>query len=323
MAPFDDVLLTSVPEHDLDLVNERFPGARVETARLSPALAERHSDARVLAVMIHDPVTVEALSRFDALAGVITRSDGYDHLPAAWLVERGVPGLHLEGYATESVAQLTLAFIIALTRRLPEALATTLGERPRWERGALVGRRLDELSVGVVGVGRIGEAVVRALAPFGCTLVGHDIAPRRTLQKEVPGFAFVDALDDLLAASDVVSLHVPLTEATRGLLDAGALARMRAGACLVNTARGDVVDQRAVAAALRERRLGGYAADVLPGEPAPPELDAFQGLDNVLLTPHLGAHNGATVRARYEHTARAARALLGGDADGVAAYRVL
>lgn len=275
----------------------------------------------MLAPMIHDPVEVSALERFDGLEAVVTRSDGYDHLPLEWLRERGIRGYNLGGYATTSVAHHALMLSLMVLRRVPEGTARTLGGDPSWDRSRLMGRHLEDVSVGVLGVGRIGSQVARLVTSLGGDVLGYDIEPDASMEA-VQGFRFVGSLEALLRSSDVLTVHVPLDESTRGMVGAKALELLPEGACLVNTARGGIVDQKAVEDALVEERLGGYAADVMPGEPEPPDVDRFQGMDRVVLTPHLAAYDERTTRARYERTGRIAQAVLEEREDEVETYRV-
>jgi len=319
-------VLTSVPPAETDLARGALPGAAIEAEPFGEGTAARHPDARVLCIMIHDEVPVGLLERLPGLQALVTRSDGYDHLPLAWLKDRGIPAFHLEGYATESVAHLATMMLIALARRVPEAAAMTAGRGPagtgpRWDRSGLVGRHLNELTVGVLGTGRIGSAVAGTLTGLGVQVLGHDIAPRADLET-LPGFRYAGSLEALLGGSDALTLHVPLDGSTRGLIDGPALARMRPGSLLVNTARGGVVDTVAVAGALESGHLAGFAADTLPGEPDPPDLPRLAAHPNVLLTPHLGAHNHATLGRRYEVTARIVHAVLAGRPTDAAACRV-
>lgn len=308
---------TNVPAHDAETVAETLPGSEASQRSIQDSQPPPGGPVRVLSLTIHDRLTPALLDALPDLEAVVTRSDGFDHLPLDDLRRRGVAAYHLEGYATASVARLALTMLQCLLRRLPEA-----GHRLRtgsWTREPFVGRDLDEVTVGVLGAGRIGGSLARMVTALGGRVLAHDPVRDPALDGVV---RWTDGLDDLLRRSDALSLHVPLTPATRGLLDADRLALLPPGAVLVNTARGDVVDQGAVEAALRGGRLAGYAADVLPGEPHCPDLERFRDLPNVLLSPHLGAHNTATLRRRYEATATIARAVLEGRPEAVAAYRV-
>lgn len=296
------------------LAEEFLAGAPAMEAPLSPDATEAHPDARVLAVAYSDPVTPSVLEAFPRLEAVVTRSDGYEHLPADWMQERGIPGYHLGDYAVPAVAEFTLMALVALLRRVPEGAART--RAGGWDRRGLAGRGLRDVTVGVIGTGRIGSEVVRRLVALGGDVIGYDIEPDPELDA-LAGFRYVATADDLFERSDALTVHVPLTGATEGLVDAHALGRLPPGAVVVNTARGRVVDQEAVERLLRDGHLTGYAADVLPGEPSPPDVERFRDLENVLLTPHLAAYDRGTLRERYARTATIARAILTGSARDV------
>ncbi len=304
--------LCSVPKHDAKLVARLLPGATATTEGIPGA--NPPPDARVWAVTIHDHIDVSNLAEAPNLEAVITRSDGFDHLPLEALRAHEIQAYHLEGYATNSVARLAIAFVLSLLRRIPEANQRL--HTDSWTRAPFVGRDLEDVTIGVLGTGRIGSAVVRMLQAMGAQVLAHDIAPDAALSVE-----YVE-LPELLARSDVLTLHIPLLDSTRYLMDANRLALLPAGALLVNTARGDIVDQAAVEDALRSGRLAGYAADVLPREPQCPDLHRFQDLPQALLTPHLGAHNEATLQRRYECTRDIALAVLSGQPQDVAQFRL-
>ncbi len=317
---FGGSLHASVPRHEMAWAERVLPGAAIIQGPVEDCPARLRPNVRVLTVSSQDRVDPALLDRFPALQAVVTRSTGCDRLPLAELEERGVRAFHLDGYATESVAQHALMFLLMLLRRVPEAVARTRGapapgaREPRWDRSDLQGRNLDEVTVGVLGTGRIGSRVVRMLSALQVSTVGHDITPDPSLQ-DVAGFRYARSLPPLLAASDALTIHVPLTAATRAMINADTIKQLPTGAVLVNTARGDVVDQRAVADALRSGELAGYAADVLPGEPDPPELARFQETRRVVLTPHLAAYDNRALMARYEATAFVTRHILEGTLD--------
>ncbi|MDX1611596.1 MAG: NAD(P)-dependent oxidoreductase, partial [Candidatus Thermoplasmatota archaeon] len=169
--------------------------------------------------------------------------------------------------------------------------------------------------------GRIGGEVARHVLQLGGQVVAYDLVHDPALAN-LDGFTYASSLERMAAQADVLTVHVPLTEATRNLIDAGLLSKLPTGACLVNTARGDIVDQGAVAAALQEGTLAAYHADVLPGEPEPPDLARFQQREDVLFTPHLAAYDDATLQVRYERTARIIQAVLEGRPEAVASFRL-
>lgn len=247
-------------------------------------------------------------SHVDALADSVriigrcgTGLDAID-LPAAR--RRGMSVLNLPAFAAAEAADHTVALILAALRKLPQCGEVARTAWHDWRRVAPL-TAVGDTTIGVVGAGRIGRGVLERLRPFGPRLLVFDEAGAPA------GATQADSLDALLAASDVVTLHVPLTPATRRLIGARELALMKPGAILVNVARGGVVDEPALVAALHEGRLGGAALDVAEGEPAPSE--AILSAPRTILSPHVAwQSDGAMARAR-DHTLHSIVAYLKGE----------
>lgn len=212
---------------------------------------------------------------------------GLDGIDLGALARRGVKLAWTGGVNRRSVAELTLAFAIALLHRVPECGATL--RAGTWH--ALVGRQLTARTVGLIGCGHVGQDLVRLLAPFDCRVLAHDI-------RDYPEFYASHhvepvTLDRLLAESEIVSLHVPLDDSTRGLIGAAEIARMRTGAIFVNAARGGLLDESALADALSTGHLAGAACDVFQMEP---DADSrLLAMPTFLGTPHIG---GSTEEAQ-------------------------
>lgn len=209
--------------------------------------------------------------------------------------EKGIPVFHTPGRNADAVADLTLAFMLALVRRMPAIDATYRGGRAgRVEQASdflelykrFTGVELGGLTVGLVALGAVGREVAARLAPFKARILAYD-----PFVKEPPAGVTMVELDRLLAESDVVSLHAPVTPDTMGLLSRERLARMKPTAYVVNTARAALTDEDALFEMLRDGRLAGAALDVLVNEPLQPD-NRFLALDTVIVTPHIG---GATV----------------------------
>ncbi|BDG06695.1 2-hydroxyacid dehydrogenase [Anaeromyxobacter oryzae] len=246
------------------------------------ALVDAARDARALVVTYIDRVDVPLLSALPALSHVASYGVGVNHIDLDACRARGVLVTNTPGVLTDATADHAMALLLASARRVAE------GDRivraggwtaldPAW----MLGTQVTGKTLGIVGFGRIGQAVARRAA-------GFDLKILYTGPREVP---FPGArrlpLDDLLAVADFVSLNVPLTNETENLLSAGRIARMKPGAILVNTARGSVVDDVALASALESGRLAAAGLDVFRDEPRVPER--FRRLPNVVLTPHLGS----------------------------------
>jgi phosphoglycerate dehydrogenase-like enzyme len=245
----------------------------------------RDADAAIVA---STPFTGKLIAAAPKLSFVHHQGVGYhDTVDTAALAERRIPLAITPGGTTVGVAEHTVMLILAMLRRLPFADAEL--RQGRFHVNALrpVSRELRGRTVGLLGAGRIGQAVAARLRPFEVRLIYFDPNP---LQPEAEGALGLERRDfaELLRESDIVSLHMPLTAATRRIIEDTTLARMRPGAFLVNTARGGLVDEVALIGALQEGRLAGAALDVFDPEPPFPNHPLY-AMPNVVLMPHVAA----------------------------------
>jgi len=257
-------------------------------------LAAGARGAEGLLCLLTERVDAALLAGCPRLRAISSVSVGVDHVDLAAATERGIPVGFTPGVLTETTAELTFALLLAAARRVAEGdrWVRRGGWTPelRWEPDLLLGRDLHGATLGVVGLGPIGRAVARRARAFGMRVLGW--SRRRRPPERVGGAEWVE-LDDLLRGSDFVSLHVALSPETRHLIDAPALARMKRGAVLVNTARGPVVDEAALVEALRRGPLAAAGLDVFEEEPLHPASPLLE-LENVVLTPHVGSASIAT-----------------------------
>jgi glyoxylate reductase len=237
---------------------------------------------------------------------------GYDNIDVEYARSRGIVITNTPDVLTEAVAELTWGLVLAVARRIVEGDRTVRrGDWRGWALDYMLGTELSGKRFGIVGFGRIGRAVARRAGAFGMSVVyarkaaggAGPAGPADASAREV-------SFDELLVTSDVVSLHVPLTPATRHLIDQRALARMKRSAYLINTSRGQIVDEDALAWALAERLLAGAALDVYENEPhVHPRL---RELENVILAPHIGSATTETRTAMADLAVRNVIAELGG-----------
>jgi glyoxylate reductase len=257
------------------------------------ALRDRTARADGLLCLLTDRVDAELLAGCPRLRAISSVSVGVDHIDLAAASARRIPVGHTPGVLTETTADLAFALLLAAARRVAEAdrWVRAGGWRPErvWEPDLLLGRDVHGATLGILGMGAIGQAVARRGRGFGMRVLAWSRTRRALPELELEWAP----LDGLLERSHFVSIHVPLTEQTRGLVDARALARMRPGAVLVNTARGGIVDEAALALALREGRLAAAGLDVFAREPIEAESPLLR-LPNVVLTPHIGSASQAT-----------------------------
>jgi glyoxylate reductase len=308
------VVTNRIPDSALELLREQ---GEVRVAESSTALAREEllalvADADAILSMLFDRVDEEFLDAAGpGLRCVANVAVGFDNIDLAAAARRGVLLANTPGVLDDATADLALALILASRRRLGEGERLVRSGRPwTWGMSFMLGGDLRGKQLGVVGLGAIGARVAERARAFGMTIAYHGrheapadrVAPLQARRLE---------LDELLASSDVVSLHCPLTEETRHLIGARELALMKPTATLVNTARGPVVDEAALSLALREGRIAGAGLDVYEREPV--VEPGLLGLENVVLSPHLGSATVETRTAMAELAAHNAIAALRGE----------
>ncbi len=256
------------------------------------ALAPLIPEAEILVSTAFVPITGEMIRNAPRLRFLQVAGVGVDHIDMEAARAAGITVANVAAANAVSVAEHVVMVALAMTRDLCNAhTAMRAGQwsLPQWMSRA---RELAGLTVGIVGMGRIGREVARRLLPFGVTIVYYDVQPLDQATEDELGVTLLP-LDDLLAAADIVTVHVPLNENTYHLFDATRFARMKPGAYFINAARAEIVDENALIEALKTR-LGAAAIDVFSPEPPQPDHPLFS-LPNVILTPH-GA--GVTVNAQ-------------------------
>jgi glyoxylate reductase len=248
--------------------------------------------AAALIPLLTVPVDRALLERAPGLRVVACATVGYEHVDVDACRERGIVVTNTPDVLTDATADLTLALILATVRRLPQAeRSLRAGEFGGWGFWDYLGGDLRGRTLGILGMGRIGRAVARRAAAFGMRVRYHGRTPLPASEERSLGATAVE-WETLLATSDVLSLHAPLTPETRDILDAAALRRMKRGSYLINTARGALVDEAALVEALREGHLAGAGLDVYEREPE--ITPGLLGLDNVVLLPHIGSATEGT-----------------------------
>ena len=241
----------------------------------------------VLFCLVQDTVDAEVLAAGAALRVIATMTITPEQIDVAAATARRIPVTTIPPMVTEATADLAMALLLAVARRVSEADGLVRdGVFPGAQSRRLEGHAVAGATLGLLGCGRVGQAVARRAGGFGMRVLYTDLAPVDPSVEVALGLRRV-TLDALLAEADFVSVHVPLASATRHLVSARELASMKPTAYLINTSRGPVVDEAALVAALREGRIAGAALDVFEHEPriAP----ALLAMDNVVLTPHIGS----------------------------------
>jgi glyoxylate reductase len=286
----------------MDLWEDELPPPREELLR-------RVAGCDGVLTLLTDRVDDEFLDAAGKKLRVVSNyAVGFDNIDVAACARRGIPVGNTPGVLTETTADLAFALLMAAARRLPEGdRYVRAGDWKTWGPLLLLGPDVHGATIGIVGFGRIGQAVARRAQGFGMEILYHDV---QELPPEVtkPLGATYLPLEELLPRSDFVSLHVNLSPVTRHLINAETLSWMKPTAVLVNTSRGPVVDQAALADALRNGVIWAAGLDVTDPEPIPME-DPLVGLDNCLIVPHIASASRAT---RGKMAAMAAANLIAG-----------
>jgi glyoxylate reductase len=271
-----------------------------------------------LVSVLTDPVNADVLNGARELKVVSNIAVGYDNIDVAAARARGIVVTNTPDVLTDAVAEFTWALILSVTRRVAEGdRLVRMGGWKGWALDFMLGMELKGKQLGIIGRGRIGRAVAARASAFGMRAVfarGTFKSDSHRFDSSKPGHSMLNvpelSFDEVLVGSDVVSIHTPLTPATRHLIDRRAFARMKRSAFLLNTARGPVVDEEALAWALREHLIAGAALDVYEREPT--VLAALLDLENVVLAPHLGSATRETRTAMAELAVNNALAVLYG-----------
>lgn len=256
-------------------------------------LLERVQDADII-MLANQPLSAEIINACPKLKMLSVAFTGVDHVALDACRARNILVCNAAGYSTNAVAELTFGLAISVIRNIVPCDARC---RRAGTKDGLVGFELFGKTFGVVGTGAIGARVAKIAAAFGCRVLAYS----RTAKQELvdAGVQYV-SLDELLAQSDFVSLHVPLTDATHGLINADTIAKMKQGAVLLNTARGPVVDSAALAEALNAGKLAGAGIDVFEGEPPIAENHPLCSAKNTVLTPHVAFASREALETRAD-----------------------
>ena len=247
------------------------------------------ADCDVLVPTVTDRIDAEMLAAApDRLGLLASFGAGVDHIDLSAARARGIVVTNTPGVFTDDTADLTMALILSVPRRIAEGEKLMRADAwEGWKPSGMLGHRIGGKTLGIVGMGRIGQAVAARASGFGLTICYHSRRALPAKQETRLNATFVPDLDDLIERSDIISLHCPHTKATHRMIDAARIERMRPDSYIINTARGDLIDEDALIAALEAGHLGGAGLDVYAREP---DVDArLLKLQNTVLLPHMGS----------------------------------
>ncbi|MFZ0931812.1 MAG: D-glycerate dehydrogenase [Syntrophobacteraceae bacterium] len=296
----EEVLARITLEHAVEIHDEDQPVNRA-------MMLEGVENKEGFLCTITDRIDKEVLERAPGLKVIANNGVGYDHIDIGAASARRIPVTNTPGVLTDETADLTFALILASARRIVEGdRMTREGGFKYWAPLHFLGSKVSGKTLGIVGFGRIGQAVARRARGFDMKIVYHSRTRLDPLQEKHLGVSYMP-LDELLREADFVSLHVPMGSSTRRLIGSRELEIMKPSACLINTSRGPVVDEKALVEALRDGRIRSAGLDVYENEP---ELSpGLADLKNAVLLPHTGS---ATIETRTKMALMAAENLLAG-----------
>lgn len=310
-------------QHDVVFAHERLTADNVD----------QYSDAEIVSPFIYSDLSAEILERFDKLQLIATRSTGFDHIDTDYCRKHDINVSNVPVYGDNTVAEHVFALLLAISHRMIESVNRT--RRGDFSQEGLQGFDLQGKTLGVIGTGSIGRCVIEIARGFGMRVLACDIAEDEELAIRL-GFQYVE-LDDLLGQSDVVTLHVPANEKTRQMISEREFGIMKEGVVLINTARGEIVDIRALIGALSTGKVSAAGLDVLPDEPTIREeaellrsvfreehdLETLLAghillrLRNVIITPHNAFNTREAIERILETTVQNIQAFLQGAPQNV------
>lgn len=303
------IVFLEVDNEDAAPIREAFPDAAiVPTPLAGDALIAACSDASIVSTFISSPWPRETLRKLPRLRLLCTRSVGYNHIDLPACATQGITVCNVPDYGSHVIAEHVFALLLGTLRHIREGAART--EHGHFDYHGLRGVALRGKTIGIVGTGKIGQRVARIAHGFGMRILGTDIC--RTLDlEETYGLRYVP-LEELLAQSDIISLHLPALDATRHVIDARAFATMKDGVILVNTARGELIDSTALLDALRAGKVRHALLDVLEHEQNFAENKALLTHSAVVATPHIAFYADDSMRNMYGDCFQSIREFLSG-----------
>lgn len=279
-----NILATEIDPWQKELLTQALPDDTVICTDkvMSPELAKQHPDTEILTIFVESKITQAILDQLPKLELIITRTTGYDNIDLAATAKRNILVCNAPVYATTAVAEYTFALILALARMM-YITCYKVKQEGCFSREGLCGFELKGKTIGIIGMGNIGKEVASIAHGFGMHILVHDAYPNQEMAKKL-NFTYTD-LPHLLGVSDIITLHLPLTKGTYHIINSANTCFIKHGAYFINTARGGLVDTKALLTAVNDGTLAGCALDVLEDAQSP-EAKKLINHTCALITPH-------------------------------------
>ncbi len=288
-----------VKEGEGDFPRSCFPQARTfpEPIQSTELSEDDREGIEILSVMVHSLLNRKTLEQFPNLRFIVTRSVGYDHIDLAYCHERGIPVAHVPDYGSHVIAEHVFALLLSSARHVLEGELET--QQGIFDDRGLMGIALKGKTMGVIGTGKIGSHVCRiASKGFLMNVLAYDVHPNPELAERY-NFQYVDTLDELYTQSDIITLHVPLFDSTRYMVNRETIAKMKDGVILINTSRGGLIKTEDLVEAIRAGKFLHVALDVVEHEENIREVKELLELPGVIITPHIAYYTRESVENMY------------------------
>ncbi|MEK7190563.1 MAG: hydroxyacid dehydrogenase [Patescibacteria group bacterium] len=327
----------SKAEQDIFLKSFNETGVSFYEEKLNEDNTEKAKNAEIISVFVNSKISKKVIDQIPDLKFITTRSTGFDHIDIEYARTKGISVSNVPAYGSQTVAEFTFGLLLTLSRRIYWGYHQ-LREGNNFDLSQLEGFDLEGKILGVIGTGKIGQNVIRIAKGFRMKVIATNPNPKPELALEL-GFEYV-SLDDLLSQSDIITIHVPYMPATHHLINSANLAKIKRGAILINTARGEIVETEALLSALNDGRIKGAALDVLEGERdlkeerlitmgSDPKIGHMENmrkivedhvlinLPNVIVTPHMAFFTKEAVGRIIETTVENIKGFISGTAQNI------
>jgi len=291
------IYFLDVEDDDCLFVDGKIKGSNITKESFNEKTAEKYKDAEVLSTFITSELSGKNLSKCPNLKLLVTRSVGYNHVDLKWCDENGVKVCNVPDYGAHVIAEHVFALLLASTRHIIEGEERTEDDSFRWQ--GLRGIALKGKTIGVIGTGKIGLHACRiASLGFLMDVIAYDPHPNKDMAQEYH-FDYVDSIDEIWKRSDIITLHTPLFPSTKHMINEESINKMKDGVCLINTARGGLIDTKALVKYVKKGKFGGVALDVIEHEKNLKKDKELLHLPNVIITPHIAFYADDSMGCMY------------------------
>jgi len=296
-----------VDKADRKMILKKYPQAKIFAEAFSKKLVKKCANAEIICGMVHSDFSGSTLAKLPHLKLVVTRSAGYNHLDLKWLAENKIPACYVPEYGSYAIAEHVFALMLAGCRNVLEGEERTSHENFSW--CGLKGLALNGKTIGVIGTGRIGAQVCRIASDgFLMEVLGYDVVKNPELKK-LKNFRYT-TLDTLLKKSDFITLHLPLFPETQHIINSKTIAKMKKGVVLINTARGALINTKALVSAIKKKKFARVALDVIEHEDNLREDHELLHLPGVIITPHIAFYTRESNEKMYTESFKSIDACL-------------